>query len=222
MAKLGFRTVDEMVGRVDKIDAAVADTHWKAKGIDLSSILYSPTLPSRVARRCMQAQDHGLDAGARSRAHRQGRSRRSNREDAGHWQLRNPQRASHRRRDAGRRDRAPLRLGWLARRNHSLQIRRARPGRASALSFPPASRSNSKAMPTTTSARGSPAGASSLIRPRHRASCRKKASSSATLFFTAQPAAKYSSTASPASASRCATPAQLRWLKAWAITAANT
>src|ERR1700723_367073 len=63
MAKLGFRTVDEMVGRVDKIDAAVADTHWKAKGIDLANILYAPTLPSRVARRKMQAQDHGLDPG---------------------------------------------------------------------------------------------------------------------------------------------------------------
>ena len=61
MAKLGFRTVDEMVGRVDKIDARVADTHWKAKGIDLSSVLYSPPLPSRVARRKMIAQDHGLD-----------------------------------------------------------------------------------------------------------------------------------------------------------------
>ena len=61
MAKLGFRTVDEMVGHVDRIDAAVADVHWKAKGIDLSSILYSPILPSRVARRKMQAQDHGLD-----------------------------------------------------------------------------------------------------------------------------------------------------------------
>jgi len=61
MAKLGFRTVDEMVGRVDKIDAAIADAHWKAKGIDLSSILYEPELPSRVARRKIQAQDHGLD-----------------------------------------------------------------------------------------------------------------------------------------------------------------
>ena len=61
MARLGFRTVDEMVGRVDKIDAALADAHWKAKGIDLSSILYSPTVPSRVARRKMQAQDHGLE-----------------------------------------------------------------------------------------------------------------------------------------------------------------
>ena len=62
MAKLGFRTVDEMVGRVDKIDAAVADLHWKARGINLSSILYAPTLPSRVARRRMQPQDHGLNA----------------------------------------------------------------------------------------------------------------------------------------------------------------
>ena len=61
MSRLGFRTVDEMVGRVDRIDASVADTHWKAKGIDLSSILYAPTLPSRVARRCVQSQDHGLD-----------------------------------------------------------------------------------------------------------------------------------------------------------------
>ncbi len=61
MAKLGFRTVDEMIGRVDKIEASLADAHWKAKGIDLSSILYAPTVPSRVARRKMQAQDHGLD-----------------------------------------------------------------------------------------------------------------------------------------------------------------
>ncbi len=61
MAKLGFRTVDEMVGRVDKIDASIADAHWKAKGIDLSSILYAPTVPSRVARRKVQSQDHGLD-----------------------------------------------------------------------------------------------------------------------------------------------------------------
>jgi glutamate synthase domain-containing protein 3 len=62
MAKLGVRSVDEMVGRVDKIDATVADAHWKAKGIDLSSILYAPTLPSRVARRMVQCQDHGLTA----------------------------------------------------------------------------------------------------------------------------------------------------------------
>ena len=61
MAKLGFRTVDEMVGRVDKLDPVLAEAHWKAKGIDLSSILYAPEVPSRVARRRIKAQDHGLD-----------------------------------------------------------------------------------------------------------------------------------------------------------------
>jgi glutamate synthase domain-containing protein 2/glutamate synthase domain-containing protein 1/glutamate synthase domain-containing protein 3 len=61
MAKLGFRTMDEMIGRVDKLDSVLVDAHWKARGIDLSSILYSPTLPSRVARRRIKAQDHGLE-----------------------------------------------------------------------------------------------------------------------------------------------------------------
>jgi glutamate synthase (NADPH/NADH) large chain len=60
MAELGFRTFDDMVGRVDMLDVEPAVDHWKAKGIDLSTILYSPALPSRVARRCVQAQDHGL------------------------------------------------------------------------------------------------------------------------------------------------------------------
>src|SRR6201988_4782483 len=40
MAKLGFRTVAEMIGRVDRIDARRAVDHWKAKGVDLSRILY--------------------------------------------------------------------------------------------------------------------------------------------------------------------------------------
>jgi glutamate synthase (NADPH/NADH) large chain len=61
MAQMGFRTFDEMVGRVDMLDARHAVDHWKAKGLDLSTILYRPQVPSRVARRCVQAQDHGLD-----------------------------------------------------------------------------------------------------------------------------------------------------------------
>jgi glutamate synthase domain-containing protein 3 len=60
MAQLGFRTFDEMVGRVDMLDARAAIDHWKAKGLDLSLILYNPPTPSRVARRCVQPQDHGL------------------------------------------------------------------------------------------------------------------------------------------------------------------
>jgi glutamate synthase (NADPH) large chain len=60
MAQMGFRTFDEMVGRVDMLDARDAIDHWKAKGIDLSAILYNPPTPSRIARRCVQPQDHGL------------------------------------------------------------------------------------------------------------------------------------------------------------------
>jgi glutamate synthase (NADPH/NADH) large chain len=60
MAVMGFRTFDEMVGRVDMLDSRPAVDHWKARGLDLSAILYNPDLPSRVARRCVHAQDHGL------------------------------------------------------------------------------------------------------------------------------------------------------------------
>ena len=61
MAELGFRKVNEMVGRVDMLDVQPAVDHWKARGIDLSAILYNPPLPGRVARHCVQAQDHGLE-----------------------------------------------------------------------------------------------------------------------------------------------------------------
>jgi glutamate synthase (NADPH/NADH) large chain len=61
MAQMGFRKFDEMVGRVEMLETQPAVDHWKAKGIDLSSILYSPPLPARVARHCVQAQDHGLE-----------------------------------------------------------------------------------------------------------------------------------------------------------------
>ena len=61
MAKLGFRRMDEMIGRADKIEMRHAIEHWKAKGLDFSQILFSPDVPSRVGRRCTIAQDHGLD-----------------------------------------------------------------------------------------------------------------------------------------------------------------
>ena len=60
MAQLGFRKFDEMVGRVDRLDTRAAIDHWKARGLDFSQILYNPVVPSRIARRCVQPQDHGL------------------------------------------------------------------------------------------------------------------------------------------------------------------
>jgi glutamate synthase (ferredoxin) len=61
MARLGFRSISEMIGRVDCLDFAPALDHWKARGLDLSSILYQPAMPPEVARRCVVAQDHGLE-----------------------------------------------------------------------------------------------------------------------------------------------------------------
>lgn len=61
MAELGFRTVDEMVGRVDCLAQRADVEHWKAKGIDLSAVLYDPPVPSHVVRRNTIAQDHGLE-----------------------------------------------------------------------------------------------------------------------------------------------------------------
>jgi glutamate synthase domain-containing protein 3 len=61
MSRLGVRTFDELVGRVDLLESRKAIDHWKAKGLDLSMILYNPQMPRRIARRCVQKQDHGLE-----------------------------------------------------------------------------------------------------------------------------------------------------------------
>jgi len=60
MAQLGFRTVDEMVGRRDKLDMRKAIDHWKAKKLDLSPVLYMPPVPDHVITRRVHDQDHGL------------------------------------------------------------------------------------------------------------------------------------------------------------------
>src|SRR5205809_692487 len=60
MGQLGFRTVDEMVGRRDKLDMRDAIDHWKAKKLDLSPILYMPAVPDHVITRRVHDQDHGL------------------------------------------------------------------------------------------------------------------------------------------------------------------
>jgi glutamate synthase (NADPH/NADH) large chain len=61
MAELGFRTVNEMVGRVDRLNMRPAIDHWKAKGVDLSRILYQPRLVEGAAIYQCEIQDHGLD-----------------------------------------------------------------------------------------------------------------------------------------------------------------
>jgi glutamate synthase (ferredoxin) len=60
MAQLGFHTINEMVGRVDMLDTRKAINHWKAKGLDFSSILHKPNVPAFVKTYCCEPQDHGL------------------------------------------------------------------------------------------------------------------------------------------------------------------
>jgi glutamate synthase (NADPH) large chain len=62
MASLGFRTFDEMIGRVDMLDVRDIHDHWKARSLDLSAILHFPKLPGRVARRYTAPQDHDLQS----------------------------------------------------------------------------------------------------------------------------------------------------------------
>jgi glutamate synthase (NADPH) large chain len=60
MAELGFRRMDELIGRADRLDLQRALAHWKAQGLDLSQILHVPTVPEGTPRRSVTAQDHGL------------------------------------------------------------------------------------------------------------------------------------------------------------------
>jgi glutamate synthase (ferredoxin) len=61
MAQLGFRTIDEMVGRVDRLNVKAAIDHWKARGLDFSKILHQPPRDADVAIRRVRDQDHALE-----------------------------------------------------------------------------------------------------------------------------------------------------------------
>ncbi|WP_435011315.1 glutamate synthase large subunit [Tundrisphaera lichenicola] len=60
MAQLGFRTIDEMIGRSDLLDMKRAIDHYKARGLDFSKIFYRPETPAGSSVRKSIEQDHGL------------------------------------------------------------------------------------------------------------------------------------------------------------------
>ena len=61
MSELGFRTLDEMVGQTHKINSNKAIKHYKAKGLDLSSILYRPAAYKEMIVKNTEQQDHNLE-----------------------------------------------------------------------------------------------------------------------------------------------------------------
>ncbi|HEX7477755.1 MAG TPA: glutamate synthase large subunit [Polyangiales bacterium] len=61
MAQLGFRKLEDMVGRVDFLQPQAAIEHWKAKGVDLSAILHKPKVPANFPLHGIEAQDHEID-----------------------------------------------------------------------------------------------------------------------------------------------------------------
>ncbi len=61
MAELGFRTIEEMIGQVDRIETRKAVNHWKAHGLDFTNILYKPEPHAGTGVYCSKKQDHGLE-----------------------------------------------------------------------------------------------------------------------------------------------------------------
>ncbi|MGB0822070.1 MAG: glutamate synthase-related protein, partial [Ilumatobacteraceae bacterium] len=61
MAQLGFRTIDEMIGRVEALDIRPAVDHWKASGLDISPMLIPGDNRYGQTLHCTVEQDHGLD-----------------------------------------------------------------------------------------------------------------------------------------------------------------
>jgi len=60
MAELGFKTYDEMIGRVDMLNTNDAIRHWKSQGLDLTPIFHQVDANGTAIHHC-ESQDHGLD-----------------------------------------------------------------------------------------------------------------------------------------------------------------
>ena len=167
MAQLGFRTFDEMVGRVDMLDMRAGHrplegARARLLGDPLQSADAQPRRRAAACRRRITASTQALDYKLIDHAARRPRERHAGRVQAAH-----PQRAPHGGRDALRRDRAALRLGRAARRHHPLPVQRL--GRPELRRVPRQGRHarRSKATPTITSARASPAARLIVYPPRN-------------------------------------------------------
>ena len=62
MADMGFRTINEMIGQVDRIDMSRALNHWKTDGLDLTRLLHKVVVPEGAPFHQTETQNHGLEA----------------------------------------------------------------------------------------------------------------------------------------------------------------
>ncbi len=219
MAKLGLRTLNEMIGRVDLLDMRKALQHWKAKGVDLSKILYQvPPAPGVATWNC-ERQNHGLEAALDHDLIK-----------AAKPAIESGQAVSLKRtiRNVDRTIGAML-SGEIARRHghaglpeDTISVRfTAQRGKASAHFWRAGFVLIWSATAMTMSARGFRAVALSCDSQRTPGAIRPRTSLSATLCSTARLRVKLISKAWRANALACAIPARSRWSKGPAITAAN-
>ncbi len=61
MARMGFRTFNEMIGKVDRLDTREAVNHYKSKGLDFAKVFFDPPVDRAISRYHTGAQDHGLE-----------------------------------------------------------------------------------------------------------------------------------------------------------------
>ena len=162
LAELGFRTLDEAIGQVGSLDVVEAVEHWKASGLDLTPILHAPDLSAFPGQdlHCTKEQDHGLEKSLDVTELLPLAARRARQGRAVARPGRDPQRQPDRRHDPRSRGHQEVRRRGPARRHRRPDLHRV--GR-SVLRCVRAARHHacgSRATPTTTSARASPAGGS--------------------------------------------------------------
>ena len=134
MAQLGFRTVNEMIGRTDMLEPREAIDHWKARGLDFTNILYQPKAPDEVGRYCQIPQDHGLDKALDNTHAAQTVRTGPGTAGKGLGHAGDQERQSRRRHHCRQRSHPASRRGRACRRTRSRFISKVRPDKVSARS----------------------------------------------------------------------------------------
>ena len=222
MAQLGFRSINEMVGRVDYLDSRKAIAHWKAKGLDFSSILYKPEVPSHIKTYCSEPQDHGIDDSLDVKQllrFVQAGARASNSGDA---RSADSQHQPHGRHDFVQRSHAALRRHGFEHED-TIQLNFKGSAGQSLLAFGVHGVTvRVEGDVNDYCGKGLSGGKIIVYPPREAVVCPRKTSLPATSVYTAPPAASCFCAALPASGSAFATAARMPSWKASAIMVANT